>query len=266
MKDFTNKMLGVSGVVFLCMLALSAPLAYTLSERVIVTSARSERVMGAPTEGSQHRIRYLIEMEKKAAEKQQCQDLVNKVIYPEMISYSDIGLSFHQGPSRALQDEASMKRAVQKSASLRAQMIQLAKGLNSGSSAQTAQARAQINQKIERLLQSYTVHSEKIQGFARESLKKRELAVMNFRVFAKAVLSIQRSEECSAYWTSLKVQIPNRLGERLLRERAKTSALVASMERQNAKFTVFLARMGWTAHGQRAVADSDASLNVGISD
>lgn len=265
MKDFTNKMLGVSGVVSLCIVALSAPLAYTLSEPVSA-SARSERVMGAPTEGSQHRVRYLIEMEKKAAEKRQCQDLLNKVIYPEMISHSDIGLSLHQGPSRAFQDEASMKRALQKSGSLRAQMIQLAKGLNSGSSAQTAQARAQINQKIERLLQSYTVHSEKIQGFARESLKKRELAVMNFRVFAKAVLTIQRSEECSAYWTRLKVQIPNRLGERLMRERAKISALVAAMERQNSKFTIFLARLGWTTHGQRAVADSEASQNIGTSD
>jgi hypothetical protein len=229
-----------------------------LSVSFHVAQAQRDRVMGSAGEGSQHRIMYLGEMEKKAAEREHCRVLAGKLIFPELSKYSDLGLGRGDGPSRALLDEANLKRAVEKAHSYRAELLRIALTLSSVNSSRDKPTRAHLQRKVDSLIREYRIHSQASQSFAKESLRKRELAALNFRAFAQAVLVVSRSHECQSLWNALKPHIPMRLGQKLSREKLKASALVASLEKHSVHFSRILAHIRMPKGGQNAVADTSA--------
>lgn len=215
-----------------------------------------ERVMGAADEGAQHRLLYLNELDRKAAERMHCQELIDQVIHPELAQYAALGLSRQHGPSRALFDESNLKRALEKSDSYRLELLRLARALSSATSSQAAQTKSQFNLKMDRLMHAYQVQAQATQGFAKEALQKREVVSLRFQAFAKAVLAVRRSPECHSLWKSLKVHIPLRLGQRVLQEKYRASALLATIDQKNMKFSGVLAQIRLSVSGRKAVADS----------
>ena len=221
-----------------------------------VAQAQRDRVMGSAGEGSQHRILYLREMDKKAAEREHCRVLTDRVIFPELSKYADLGLGRHEGPSRALFDDAKLKRALYKTQSQRAELLRLAQALSSENLSRDNPMRARLQRKVDALVREYRIHSQAAHNFAKDSLQRRELAALNFRTFALAVLVVSRSHECQNLCNSIKPHIPVRLGQKVIHEKRKATAVVASIEKHSDRFSEVLAQLRLSRRGQQAVADS----------
>lgn len=236
--------------------------ASSLGFGVSVAQAQRDRVMGMAGEGSQHRIRYLSELGRKAVEREHCRLLVDRFIFPELSKYADLGLGRSDGPPRALLEKAELKRSLEKSDAYRTELLRLARALNSENTTQKKQTRAQILRKVEGLMRAYRNHSQKSHGFAAESLRKREVAALKFQIFAQAVLSVRRSPECQSVWKSLKVHIPLRLGHRVIQERRNAAAVLITIQKKNSYFKELLANTWPLGEEQRIVADSVESRSV----
>lgn len=222
--------------------------------------AQHERVMGAATEGSQHRIRYLDEMERKSAERDRCRALVDTVIQPQLARLDELGLSRNDGPSRAQFENASFEQTQAALHAMRQRLLKLARGLKDAGS-QSLAVRKKLERQFAASLRSYTLNSNKLKQMTQESLRKRVSASQQFKVFAQAILTLRDSGECSVLWGQIKPRVPRRLGQRLRREERQAVARVETAERQIQQFASVLSGLKDIPQGGRAVADSVSSAD-----
>lgn len=222
--------------------------------------AQHERVMGAATEGSQHRIRYLEELERKSAERIRCRALVDTVIQPQLARYEELGVSRTHGPYRAQFEDASLEQVQATVHALRVRLLTLAKALRDSRSHSSA-ARKQLDLQFAASFRSYTLNAKKLSQSAQESVRKRVAAAQKFKLFAQAILTLRDSSECAFLWSRVKVKLPQRLGQRLHWERRRAVARARSTEKQNQQFVSLISGLKDPPQAGRTVADSPTNAD-----
>ncbi|MEY4064997.1 MAG: hypothetical protein RIR26_1205 [Pseudomonadota bacterium] len=219
--------------------------------------AVGDRVMGAATEGSQLRIKYIEKMERLDSERKQCRKSLAEVVEPQLALLDELGLRGSMGPARAVRDEAQVMADAARLNTLRMELIRLGQILNSMQKKSSEGHQAAQLQSYDSALRDYSTLQKRFDHQSGALLARSEKAVTNFVPFAQAVLQIKKLEACEPFWQELRGQLTVNMDQTLLRDRKRLRQQVADLRQGHQKFTVAAHQLLGKFKPLRQVASED---------
>ena len=223
----------VNGLVFLgCLFA--APQAF----------GRGDRVLGSGEEGASLRVSYVRKMEKIDSDKKQCRKDIETIIAPEIALLDQFGQAGHAGPALHQKEEAQLVAEGEKLAKLQTELVQLGRTLNrqgrSGS-----EENAKLVRLFEKRLKEYVLIEKGIVSRSDSLIKKSDRLVSHFVPFAKAVLSIKKTEACEQIWLDLRSSIPKNMEALVTKNKNRVRQIAASARNPSStqNFTALASQM-----------------------
>jgi hypothetical protein len=205
---------------------------------------RGERVLGSGEEGASLRVSYVKKMEKIDADKKQCRKDIETIIAPEIALLDEFGQAGHAGPSLFQKEEAQLLADSAKLVKLQNELIQLGRILNQPHRKENAQSAKAIRQ-FEKQLKEYVLIEKGLNMRSDSLVKKSERLVSQFVPFAKAVLSIKKTEACEEIWADLRSAIPNNMETTVVQNRNRIKQRVAASKSGNGTqgFSAFASKL-----------------------
>lgn len=222
--------------------------------------AAGDRVMGAATEGSQLRIKYIEKMERLDSERKQCRKSLAEVVEPQLALLDELGLRGSMGPARAMREEAQVMADAARLNTLRIELIRLGQMLNAMQKKKDESQQSAHLQSFDLALRDYSSLQKRFDGNSIALLARSEKAVTNFVPFAKAVLQIKKLEACETFWQDLRGQLTLNMEQALVRNRKRLKQQVADLRQGHQNFALAAHQLLGKFKPVRQVASEDDTL------